>query len=204
MNFYEEKKGKTDEEIEDLLVFLLLLAKEEFAKPGCVYTNSSGKTSWINPTSWLESKIRTQIQDEYNDFVLSYLTKELKNDLVITNSLPDCSIACSVDQGLVRSANGLTKGVKTIADSIKTGLFHFSSLDGRSSTDPSCRHTVRLFIKGLTPIPEKYKLSEMKINRKVSERKRYVERQIRKYKAVGNKEKVLAWSKQAHDKNRIW
>ncbi len=201
MTIYQLKRRNdfSEEDIDEILDYLIEeVALEEFAKPDAEYVDKNGNLGYINIVSYIEGTIRGIMQNVYNAFVMSYYSSLIRNDLVITNTFSDCSKACSIDQGQVRSLRGITPGVKTIEEAIMDGLFHYGSFE------QSCRHIMRTYIRGTTPIPKRYSISSMLAARKVSERKRYVERQIRKYKKVGNTSKVNSWTQQPHDKNRVW
>ena len=146
--------------------------------------------------TYAETAIRSTINNLYNDVTIERM-KEYGTDLVLVSSLPDPREACSHIQGKVASLSNPSSNPKY------PSVYDFGYGEPWGLRGINCRHRFFPWFEGISENNQpQYSEEEMTQNRKLRQRQRYLERQIRQAKRelklaeiIGDEETILAKKK---------
>lgn len=146
--------------------------------------------------TYAETVIRSTINNLYNDVTIERM-KEYGTDLVLVSSLPDPREACSHIQGKVASLSNPSSNPKY------PSVYDFGYSEPWGLRGINCRHRFFPWFEGISENNQpQYSEEEMTQNRKLRQRQRYLERQIRQAKRelklaeiIGDEETIQAKKK---------
>mgnify|MGYP005845746995 CR=1 FL=1 len=155
------------------------ITRREAAQTALIDFAESGITGFIDKAgrnwelgSYVEMSMRTTIRQAETQAKISALKLEGMNRFVVSSHAENCPL-CNPWEGKILTIDN-ESGYTTVNEAISLGLFH-----------PNCRHTLDVYIEGVTkpvkPIQDK-QTNEARYE--MTQRQRYNERQIRKYRRM--------------------
>ena len=126
---------------------------------------------------YAETVIRNTVNRTYNELRMSRM-QDYGVDLVLVSSLPDPREACSKIQGKVATIKRPEEN-----DTRYPSIYEFGYGEPWGLRGVNCRHMFYPFVEGLMENNQpQYSDEEMEKNRKLSQKQRYYERQVRRAK----------------------
>jgi len=126
---------------------------------------------------YAETVIRNTVNRTYNELRMSRM-QDYGVDLVLVSSLPDPREACSKIQGKVATIKRPEEN-----DTRYPSIYEFGYGEPWGLRGVNCRHMFYPFVEGLMENNQpQYSVEEMEKNRKLSQKQRYYERQVRRAK----------------------